>query len=130
MREVKKTQRTKRSKKNQDNTMAEENKTTSQGDSGFIPPAAQNKFESSKTHVRKAAEDLRSAAGVMADDLKSAAGAMAEEYRGKAEQAWEDARERVRTLQDDGEQYIRENPTKAVFTALGIGFVLGLIFRR
>jgi ElaB/YqjD/DUF883 family membrane-anchored ribosome-binding protein len=25
---------------------------------------------------------------------------------------------------------VRENPTKAVFTALGIGFVLGLIFRR
>jgi ElaB/YqjD/DUF883 family membrane-anchored ribosome-binding protein len=132
MREVKKTQRTtKRPKQNrQDNIMAEENKTTTQGDSGMIPPAAQNKFESSKTHVRKAAEDLRSAAGVMADDLKSAAGAMAEEYRDKAEQVWEDARDRVRTFQEDGEQYVRENPTKAVFTALGIGFVLGLIFRR
>src|SRR2546421_11733632 len=131
MRAVKKTQRTKRPKTNrQDNIMAEENKTTSQGDSGVIPPAAQNKFESSKTHVRKAAEDPRSAAGVVAEDLKSAAGAMAEEYRGKAEQAWEDARDRVRTLQDDGEQYVRENPTKAVFTALGVGFVLGLIFRR
>ena len=110
--------------------MAEENKTTTQGDSGFVPPAAQNKFESSKTHVRKAAEDLRSAAGTMAGDLKSAAGAMAEEYRDKAEQVWEDARERARTFQEDGEQYVRENPTKAVFTALGIGFVLGLIFRR
>ena len=117
--------------------MAEENKTTTQGDSGFVPPAAQSKFESSKTHVRKAADDLRSAAGdlrsaagVMAEDLKSAAGTMAGEYREKAEQVWEDARERARTLQDDGEQYIRENPTKAVFTALGIGFVLGLIFRR
>jgi ElaB/YqjD/DUF883 family membrane-anchored ribosome-binding protein len=130
MREVKKTQRTKRPKKNQKNIMAEENKTTTQGDSGFVPPAAQNKFESSKTHVRKAAEDLRSAAGTMAGDLKSAAGAMAEEYRDKAEQVWDDARERARTFQEDGEQYIRENPTKAVFTALGIGFVLGLIFRR
>jgi ElaB/YqjD/DUF883 family membrane-anchored ribosome-binding protein len=131
MREVKKTQRTKRPKKNrQENIMAEENKTTTQGDSGFVPPAAQNKFENSKTHVRKAAEDLRSAAGVMAEDLKSAAGAMAGEYRDKAEQVWEEARERARTLQDDGEQYVRENPTKAVFTALGIGFVLGLIFRR
>ena len=109
--------------------MAEEDKTTTQ-DSGPIPAAAQNKFESSKTHVRKAAEDLKSAAGVMAGDLKSAAGAMADEYRGKAEQAWDDARDRVRTLQDDGEQYVRENPTKAVFAALGIGFVLGLIFRR
>ena len=98
--------------------MAEENKTTTQG-SGAIPAAAQDKFESSKTHARKAAEDL-----------KSAAGAMAEEYRGKAEQVWGDARDRARTLQEDGEEYVRENPIKAVFTALGIGFVLGLIFRR
>ncbi len=82
--------------------MAEENKThrTSAGTD------AQDKFESGKTHARKAAEDLRGAAG-----------ALAEEYRGKAEEA-------------ETEQYVRENPTKAVFTALGIGFVLGLIFRR
>ena len=109
--------------------MAEENQTTSGGGDN-VAASAQTKFESSKTHVRKAAEDLRSAAGVMAEDLKSAAGAMAGEYRDKAEQVWGDARERVRTLQDDGEQYVRENPTKAVFTALGIGLVLGLIFRR
>ena len=80
---------------------------------------AQDKLESSKQHARKAAEDL-----------KSAAGAIAGEYRGKAEQAWGDASERGRTFQEDAEQYVRENPTKAVFTALGIGFVLGLIFRR
>jgi len=110
--------------------MAEDNTTTRQGDSGAIPAEAQNKFESSKTHVRKAADDLKSAAGAMAGDLKTAAGAMAGEYRDKAEQVWDDARERARTLQEDGEQYVRENPTKAVFTALGIGFVLGLIFRR
>ena len=80
---------------------------------------AQDKLESSRDHARKAAEDL-----------KSAAGAFAEEYRGKAEQAWGDARDRARTFQEDAEQYVRENPTKAIFTALGIGFVLGLIFRR
>ena len=50
--------------------------------------------------------------------------------RGRAEQAWDDAKDRVRTVQKDGERYVRKNPTKAVFTALGIGFVLGLIFRR
>jgi len=37
---------------------------------------AQNKLQSSREHARKAAEDL-----------KSAAGAFADEYRGKAEQA-------------------------------------------
>jgi ElaB/YqjD/DUF883 family membrane-anchored ribosome-binding protein len=96
--------------------MPEENKSKQEG-SGMTD--AQDKLESSKTHARKAAEDL-----------KSAAGAIAGEYRGKAEQAWGDATARARTFQEDAEQYVRENPTKAVFTALGIGFVLGLIFRR
>jgi ElaB/YqjD/DUF883 family membrane-anchored ribosome-binding protein len=95
--------------------MAEENQ-TNQGGGGA---AGTDKIESSKTHARKAAEDLRTAATDIAG-----------EYRGKAEQAWGDAQDRVRTFQEDGEQYVRDNPTKAVFTALGIGFVLGIIFRR
>ena len=96
--------------------MAEEN----QMDQGpAVSPRVEEKAERGVTHARKAAEDLRSAAG-----------AIAGEYRDKAEQAWDDARDRVRTFQEDANQYVRENPTKAVFTALGIGFVLGLIFRR
>jgi ElaB/YqjD/DUF883 family membrane-anchored ribosome-binding protein len=92
--------------------MAEENQSGASS-------SAQNKLESSKTHARRAAEDLRSAATAMAGD-----------YRDKATQAWDDAKVRVRTLQEDGEDYVRENPMKAVLTALGVGFVLGLIFRR
>jgi ElaB/YqjD/DUF883 family membrane-anchored ribosome-binding protein len=96
--------------------MAEENETQQTG-SGMTD--AQGKLQSSRTHAQQAAEDLKSAAGVMA-----------EEYRGKVEQAWDDAKDRVRAFQQDADQYVRENPTRAVFTALGIGFVLGLIFRR
>ena len=84
-----------------------------------VPPQAAEKTERSMTHVRKAAEDLSSAAGAMAD-----------EYRGRAEEVLEDALHRVRSFQDDSKQYVRENPTKAVLTALGVGFVLGMIFRR
>ncbi len=96
--------------------MAEENKAEQKPSA---TAGAQDKLQSSRDHARRAAEDL-----------KSAAGALAGEYRGKAEQAWGDARDRVRTFQEDAEQYVRENPTKAIFSALGIGFVLGLIFRR
>lgn len=96
--------------------MAEEYQSTQGGGMGAT---GADKLESSKTNVRKAAEDLRGAA----TDIAS-------EYRGKAEQAWGDAQDRVRTFQEDGEQYVRDNPTKAVFTALGIGFVLGIIFKR
>jgi ElaB/YqjD/DUF883 family membrane-anchored ribosome-binding protein len=41
-----------------------------------------------------------------------------------------DARQRFRTLKQDTNNYVRKNPTKAVFTALGIGFVLALMRRR
>jgi ElaB/YqjD/DUF883 family membrane-anchored ribosome-binding protein len=97
--------------------MAEENQSNQGGGAGSADP--QSVLESSKAHARQAAEGLRTAATQMAG-----------EYRGKAEQAWEDASGRVRTFQEDGEQYVRDNPTKAVFTALGIGFVLGIVFRR
>jgi ElaB/YqjD/DUF883 family membrane-anchored ribosome-binding protein len=84
-----------------------------------VPPQAAEKAKRGVTHVRKAAEDFRSAAGATAD-----------EYMGRAEGVLDDALHRVRSFQDDSKQYVRENPTKAVFTALGVGFVLGLIFRR
>ena len=96
--------------------MADEN----QMDQGpAVSPQAEEEAESGVTHARKAAEDLRSAAGAMAD-----------EYRRRAEGVWDDALHRARSFQGDSEQYVRDNPTKAVFTALGVGFVLGLIFRR
>ena len=64
-------------------------------------------------------------------DLKSEPGGVVEEYRHTAEQVWDDTKERVRTFKEDADEYVRENPTKTVLTALAIGFVLGLItFRR
>ena len=84
-----------------------------------VPPQAKEKAERGVTHARKAAEDLRSAAGAVAD-----------EYRERGKEVLDDALHRVRSFQDDSKQYVRKNPTKAVFSALGVGFVLGLIFRR
>jgi ElaB/YqjD/DUF883 family membrane-anchored ribosome-binding protein len=106
----------KKRRSNQEKNMADEENRT---EGAEIPPQAESKMQSGASHARQAAEDLRSAAGTMAD-----------QYRGRAEEVWNDASDRVRSFQEDTEQYVRENPTKAVFTALGIGFVLGLIFRR
>jgi ElaB/YqjD/DUF883 family membrane-anchored ribosome-binding protein len=89
------------------------------GQGPAVPPQAKEKTERGGTHARKAAEDLGSAAGAMAD-----------EYRERGKEVWDDTLHRVRSFQDDSKQYVRENPTKAVFTALGVGLVLGLIFRR
>jgi ElaB/YqjD/DUF883 family membrane-anchored ribosome-binding protein len=96
--------------------MADEN----QMDQGAAAPAqAGEKAQRGVTHAREAAEDLGSAAGAMAD-----------EYRDHAEEVWDDARHRVRSFQEESEQYVRENPTKAVFIALCAGFLFGFTFRR
>ena len=92
---------------------------TSMNQGPAVPPQAQEDAKRGATHIHEAAEDLRSAAGATAD-----------KYRARGKEVWDDAVHRVRSLQDDSKQYVRENPTKAVFTALGVGFVLGLIFRR
>ena len=73
-----------------------------------IPSQAEQKAERAGKHARKAVEDVGSV----------------------AKQAWDDVQDRVRTFRGDADHYVRENPTKAVFTAVGIGFVLGLISRR
>jgi ElaB/YqjD/DUF883 family membrane-anchored ribosome-binding protein len=64
------------------------------------------------------------------EDMKSTGTEVAQDYTEKASKALDEAKQRARTLREDGEDYVRENPTKAVFTALGVGFMLGLIFRR
>ena len=81
--------------------------------------AAENTLESDEARIQRAA-----------DALGSATSKVAEDYQEKAEQPWDEPKMRVRTWQQEGEEYVRENPIRAVFTALGIGFVLGLIFRH
>jgi ElaB/YqjD/DUF883 family membrane-anchored ribosome-binding protein len=92
---------------------------TSMNQGPAVPPQAKEDAKRGATHIHKAAEDLRSAAGATAD-----------KYRARGKEVLDDALHHVRSLQGDSKQYVRENPTKAVFTALGVGFVLGLIFRR
>jgi len=70
--------------------MAEENKPGEQTSSATAD--TQNKLQSSKEHARKAAEDLKSAAGAFAEEYRGKAEQAWGEARGKAEQAWGDAR--------------------------------------
>jgi ElaB/YqjD/DUF883 family membrane-anchored ribosome-binding protein len=81
--------------------------------------AAENELESNQARAQRAA-----------DALESATAKVAEDYRDKSEQTWDQTKVRIRTWQEEGEEYVRENPMKAIFAALGIGFVLGFIFRH
>lgn len=53
-----------------------------------------------------------------------------EEYRGGPGEVSDEIGERVRDFQERADRYVRENPIKAVFAAVGIGFVVGQISRR
>ena len=64
------------------------------------------------------------------EDIKSTVTELPQDYTDQASKELNETKQRLRTLREDGEDYVRENPMKAVFTALGVGFVLGLIFRH
>jgi ElaB/YqjD/DUF883 family membrane-anchored ribosome-binding protein len=49
---------------------------------------------------------------------------------GESGQIWDDATAGIRTLKENTDEYVRQNPTKAVLTALAIGFVLSLMRRH
>jgi ElaB/YqjD/DUF883 family membrane-anchored ribosome-binding protein len=68
--------------------------------------------------------------GAAAKDLSEAATAKVSEFRGQAKQVADQYRSKAQNVQSDVEDYIRESPLKAIGIAIGIGFVLGVIFRR
>jgi ElaB/YqjD/DUF883 family membrane-anchored ribosome-binding protein len=77
----------------------------------------------------KAAE-IRRVAEKKAEELRQLAQAKVQEFSGAAESAWTDARSKAKDWHSGSETYVRENPTKAILIALGLGFLLGLMFRK
>src|SRR4029077_14493313 len=49
---------------------------------------------------------------------------------GESGQIWDEATAGIRTFKENTDEYVRKNPTKAVLTALAIGFVLSLMRRH
>jgi len=83
------------------------------------PNGNQDHFEASKTHARAAATEMRDAAAEAAREFRERAGGIAGEWKEKAQ-----------NVQKEIEDYVRAHPTKSILGALGVGFVIGLIFRR
>jgi ElaB/YqjD/DUF883 family membrane-anchored ribosome-binding protein len=115
--------------------------------SGIIPPtnehytmpdqtesasgeASATKLNDGKQHAAQAVNDLRAAAEAKAAELRATAEGKVNEIRGKAEHALTDARTRAQSLRGESEHWIRENPTRAVLTAMGVGFIFGLIILK
>ena len=81
----------------------------------------QDHFEASKAHAHAhaAAAEMRDAAAEAAQEFRERASGVAGEWKEKAQ-----------NVQREIEDYVREHPTKSILAAVGVGFVIGLIFRR
>ena len=104
-------------------------------------PDPQTAAEKGKDHLKAAADNFKTAATVKAEEIRKAAEQHDEEDVERAcpdaidpgeqaENAWSDARTKAKYWQTEGEAYVRDNPGRAVLVALGVGFALGLLFRK
>ncbi len=88
----------------------------------------------------EAAEEIRQAASAKAREIRDAAAKQGERFREMAQEQGaqlrdaaaeqiEDSRERVDQWKREGERYVRAHPAKSVLIALGLGFLIGRIFK-
>ncbi|MFD2255748.1 YqjD family protein [Luteolibacter algae] len=83
-----------------------------------------------KVNAAERAQQLKAAATEKAEHYKTVATDKAHHARETAQQQWVDTRVKAKEIHVTAEDYIRQNPTKAVLSALGVGFLIGLITRR
>lgn len=90
--------------------------------------------------VADKADDLKRVATEQADRIKDAALEKGQQFRDAAVEKVEDLKsyaeenlgisgERLDEIKVETERYVRENPVKSVFIALGLGFVIGRILK-
>jgi len=92
--------------------------------------AAETKASEIKERAVGSAQQIRETATERATAFKSAATEKAQHLKETAACQWDDTRVKARELHVTAEDYIRQNPTKCVISALGLGFLIGLIARR
>ncbi|MCF7676018.1 MAG: hypothetical protein K9N23_20200 [Akkermansiaceae bacterium] len=76
------------------------------------------------------ATTLKQTATERAESLRIAAAERAHRLQETATEQWSHTCERGKDIQITAEDYIRQNPTKCVVGALGIGILVGLMVRR
>ncbi len=92
--------------------------------------SAETKASALKERAVESAQHFRDSATVKASALKTATTEKAQHLKEVASDQWEDTRVKARELHVTAEDYIRQNPTQCVVSALALGFLIGLIVRR
>lgn len=83
-----------------------------------------------KASAVQKAEQFKTVATEKAEQFKTVAGEKASHVKEAAQQQWDETRVKAKEIHVTAEDYIRQNPTKTVLGALGVGFLIGLIVRR
>jgi ElaB/YqjD/DUF883 family membrane-anchored ribosome-binding protein len=91
---------------------------------------AEEKAAALKDRAVESAQQLRDSAAERASQIKATATEKALHFKESATEQWQDTRVKAKELHITAEDYIRQNPTKCVLSALGAGFLIGLIVRR
>ena len=113
--------------------------------------STQTNTEDAKSEAIDAAEEIREAVAEKADDLKRVAVEQADRMKEAALEKGQDIRDmanekvdsiknyaeenlgisgdKIDDLKAETERYVKENPVKSVFIALGLGFVIGRILK-
>lgn len=95
-----------------------------------IVHTAEAKAASLKEKAIESAQHLRATASERAAALKATASERAVHLRESATEQWGQTCDRAKEWHVTAEDYIRQNPTKSVLYAAGVGFLIGLIVRR
>ncbi len=91
---------------------------------------AKEKSGEFKERATQSARQFRESASEKAQHFKENASAQASQLRDNACEQWEETRVKAKEFHITAEDYIRQNPTKCVLTAIGAGFIIGLLVRR
>lgn len=83
-----------------------------------------------KDRAVEAAQALKTTATEKAEHYKTVATEKTQQAKESAQQQWDGTRVKAKEMHVTAEDYIRQNPTKAVLGALGVGFLIGLITRN
>lgn len=75
-------------------------------------------------------QTVKAAAVEKAQNFRNFAGEKAAAIKQEAGVKLKQGAEKAKELHTTAEDYVRENPTKAVLSAVGVGVIIGLILRR
>ena len=74
--------------------------------------------------------EMGSAASEQFNQIKDSASEYYQQGREKAQEYYEQGRQKAIEMEENLENYVREQPLKAVMIAAGVGLLLGILWRR